>query len=291
ISDIEAICKISHKKNIPVLVDAAHGAHLGFGGFQKDASSLGADASVESLHKTLMSLTQTAVCYLSGNLIDEAEVSKKLAVFETSSPSYILLSSIDGCINTLKTHKEEIFKAWEDNLERFYNKISALKNIEILNDNEFFGLDKSKIVLFPKNRNGAFLADSLRKFGIEPEMTAPNYVICMTGAGERWENLKKLAKALIKIDKSFKNPINPPEYEVLKKSKNCQPTEKTEFCKIEDLCGRISAGYVFAYPPEVPILVPCEEITEETVKKICECLENGLTVLGDIDGDKILVMK
>ena len=293
ISDIEVICNIAHKKNIPVLVDSAHGAHLGFGGFPKDALGLGADATVESLHKTLMSLTQTAVCYISGNLIDKAEVSKKLAVFETSSPSYILLSSIDGCINTLKTREKEIFKSWEDNLERFYNKISALKNITVLKNDEedFFDLDKSKIVLFPKNQNGTVLAENLRKYGIEPEMTAPQYVICMTGAGETWKNLKKLAKVLIKTDKFFEKPINSPKYEVLEQSKNNKPMEKTEFCKIENLCGRVSAGYVFAYPPEVPILVPGEKITEETVKKICKYRESGLSLLGDIDGGKILVTK
>ena len=290
ISDIKAICNIAHKKNIPVLVDAAHGAHFGFGEFPKDAVSLGADASVESLHKTLMSLTQTAICYLSGNLIDKAEVSKKLAVFETSSPSYILLSSIDGCINALKTREKEIFSGWENNLERFFKDISGLKNIKILTngDNEFFGLDKSKIVLFPKNRNGAALAEDLRKSGIEPEMTAPNYVICMTGAGETRKNLKKLAKALVKIDKS---PIKPSKHALSEKSENRKTDSETEFCKIENLCGRISAGYVFAYPPEVPILVPNEEISEETVKKICEYLKSGLTLLGDIDGDEILVTK
>ncbi|MBQ7751875.1 MAG: aminotransferase class V-fold PLP-dependent enzyme [Clostridia bacterium] len=293
ISDIEAICRISHKNNIPVLVDAAHGAHLGFGGFPKDALSLGADATVESLHKTLMSLTQTAVCYLSGKLIDETEVLKKLAVFETSSPSYILLSSIDGCINALKTRENKIFDAWENNLERFYNKISALENIKFLKNDakEFFDLDKSKIVLFPKNKNGAFLSENLRKCGIEPEMTAPHYVICMTGAGDSPKNLKKLAKALIKIDKIIKSAPNPPKPAVSDPSGRVRILEDAEFCDIKNLCGRISAGYVFAYPPEVPILVPDEKITEETVKKICEYRKGGLSLLGDIDGDKILVMK
>lgn len=290
ISDIKTICCLAHQKNIPVLVDGAHGAHLGFGGFSEDAVSLGADAAVESLHKTLMSLTQTAICYLSGNLIDAAEVSKKLAVFETSSPSYILLSSIDGCINALKAREKKIFESWENSLERFFEDISGLKNIKLLtsSDNEFFGLDKSKIVLFPKNRNGAALAEALRKSGLEPEMTAPNYVICMTGAGETRKSLKKLAKALIKIDK---RPIKPSKHVFLEKSENRKPNGETEFCKIENLCGRISAGYVFAYPPEVPILLPSEEISEETAKKICEYLKNGLTLLGDIDGDEILVIK
>ena len=290
ISDIEKICKIAHKRNIPVLVDAAHGAHLGFGNFPKDAIKLGADAAVESLHKTLPSLTQTAICYVSGSLIDKDAVSEKLAVFETSSPSYILLSSIDGCVNELKMHGKAIFGEWEEILGEFYNDVAVLKNIEILTngDNEFFDIDKSKIVLFPKNQSGAELAEGLRKCGIEPEMTAPDYVICMTGAGETRKNLKKLAKALTKIDKG-KVCINGINRLSAEKGNAC--FEKGEFCKIEKAVGRISAGYLWAYPPEVPILVPDEEITEDTVSKICKYKRNGLSLFGDISGDKIPVKK
>ena len=290
ISDIEKICQTAHKFNIPVLVDAAHGAHFGFGNFPKGAVKLGADASVESLHKTLPSLTQTAICYISGNLINKEEVEKKLAVFETSSPSYILLASADGCINELKLHGKAIFGAWEKNLERFYKDISHLENIEVLtnDNNEFFGIDKSKIVLFPKNQNGAELAESLRKCGIEPEMAAPSHVICMTGAGERRKNLRKLVKALIKIDKG-KVRIDGVK-RASAKNENAF-SENEEFCEIEKACGRISAGYLWAYPPEVPILVPDEEITEDAVKKICEYKKNGLSLFGDISGDKIPVKK
>ncbi len=290
ISDIEKICAAAHKRGIPVLVDAAHGAHFGFGNFPKDAVKLGADAAVESLHKTLPSLTQTAVCYVSGNLIDKNAVSKMLSVFETSSPSYILLSSADGCINELKTRGKAIFSDWEKNLEKFYKDILPLKNIEILTnaDNKFFDIDKSKIVLFPKNQSGAELAEGLRKCGIEPEMTAPHYVICMTGAGETRKNLKKLAKSLKKLDKG-RTSINKAK-RTLSEHENAF-SEDCEFCEIEKACGRISAGYLWAYPPEVPILVPDEEITENAVKKMREYEKSGLNLFGDIRDDKILVKK
>ena len=289
VSDVGKICEIAHGKNVPILVDAAHGAHFGFGNFPENAVRLGADAVVISLHKTLPSLTQTAVCCISGALIDAEAVSQKLAVFETSSPSYILLSSIDGCINELKMREKAIFGAWERSLEKFYKNISQLETIEILkNSGEFFDIDKSKIVLFPKNSDGAQLAESLRECGIEPEMTAPGYVICMTGAGETRKNLKKLEKALIGIDKGG---MNAKKQMFSAETDNKISNEEGEFCKIADACGRISAGYIWAYPPEVPILLPNEEISEKTVKKICEYQESGISLFGDIEGDKILVIK
>ncbi|MBR4173549.1 MAG: aminotransferase class V-fold PLP-dependent enzyme [Clostridia bacterium] len=290
ISDIEKISGIAHKKGIPVMVDAAHGAHFGYGSFPKNAGRFGADASVESLHKTLPSLTQTAVCYITGNLIDANTVSDKLSVFESSSPSYILLSSIDGCIKALNTREKEIFGEWEKNLDRFFKDISRLKDIGILTNKngKFFDLDKSKIVLFPRHKNGAALGNCLQKCGIEPEMTAPRYVILMTGAGEKKKSLKKLKKALKKIDKGRVKADNVP----CNMSANQEFSfENGELCKIGEAVGRRSAGYLWAYPPEAPLLVPCEEISAETAKIIEEYQKSGLALVGSIYGDKIVVIK
>lgn len=294
ISDIETICREAHKKNIPVLVDAAHGAHLGFFGFCESAVHLGADICVESLHKTLPSLTQTAVCYVSGALVSKDRIYEKLAVFETSSPSYILLSSIDGCINTVNEYSK-IFRDWGKSLDYFYNKAKSLKNIEILKkDSCFFDFDRSKIVIFPKNQSGEELAKTLRGENIEPEMTAPHYVICMTGAGDTKKSLKKLLKALYKADKKQGN-INRRSFEGYGKSseisfKTALKSEKVP-CSFECAEGKISAGYVWAYPPGVPILVPGDAISRELLDKMCDYRENGTELCGDIKDSEILVIK
>ena len=211
ISDIKCICGIAHRHNIPVLVDAAHGAHLGFDGFSESAIGLGADISVESLHKTLPSLTQTAVCYISGDIVKKEKIAEMLAVFETSSPSYLLLSSIDGCVNELK--KKNALKKWNEALAFFCTEAKKLKNIKLLGkEAEFFGLDKSKIVLFPKNQSASALAEFMRAENIEPEMVSPDYVICMTGAGDTKNSIKKLLAVLFKADKTESNYQNKPFY-------------------------------------------------------------------------------
>lgn len=294
ISDIEGICGIAHKHGIPVLVDAAHGAHLGFCGFPESAIEQGADISVESLHKTLPSLTQTAVCYLSGDIVKKEKIAEKLAVFETSSPSYILLSSIDGCVHEMK--KESTFKKWNENLDFFCNEAKKLKNIEVLTKKtEFFGFDRSKIVLFPKNQSGADLAKFLRKENIEPEMTAPDYVVCMTGAGDTKSSIKKLLKALFKADKIEKNHkksqifTNFPQKQALPlcDAKKCEKVT----CRLTNSAGRISAGYVWAYPPGVPILAPGEEISAGIPERLSVYEKSGISLSGDIKDDKIFVIK
>ncbi len=294
ISDIEGICGVAHRRGIPVLVDAAHGAHLGFGGFSKSATEQGADISVESLHKTLPSLTQTAVCYLSGDIVKSEKIAEKLAVFETSSPSYILLSSIDGCINEMK--KASTFKKWKENLDFFYSEAKKLKNIEILEKKtEFFGLDKSKIVLFSKNQSGKELAEFLRAENIEPEMAAPDYVICMTGAGDTKSSIKKLLKALFKADKIEKTYKKPPF--ILSFSQNralsiidAKKSEKT-LCNLKNAVGRISAGYLWAYPPGVPVLVPGEVISAEISEELSAYKKSGIEIFGDIENGEIFVVK
>ncbi len=295
ISDIEGICREAHKRNIPVLVDAAHGAHLGFCGFCESAVSLGADICVESLHKTLPSLTQTAVCYVSGNLVKKDKVSEKLSVFETSSPSYILLSSIDGCIKTVNEN-DDIFKNWNKSLDFFYDKVKPLKNIEVLKgESGFFGFDRSKIVIFPKNQSGAELAKMLRSENIEPEMTASGYVICMTGAGDTKKSLTRLANALCKADKIEKVSIKPRNFAWCGKNgaTSFRKALKSDniFCKTEEAEGRISAGYVWAYPPGVPVIVPGEMISRKVLEKLHEYKENGIELGGNIKDNEILVIK
>lgn len=294
ISDIEAICRVAHREGIPVLVDAAHGAHLGFAGFSGSATEQGADISVESLHKTLPSLTQTAVCYLSGTRVPSDRVAKKLAVFETSSPSYILLSSIDGCIGALK--EEATFKAWEKGLDYFYKRAEKLKNIRLLRAGKgFFGLDRSKIVLFPENMSGGELAEFLRKAGIEPEMTAPGYVICMTGAGDTKRSLKRLVKALFKADKRSGGYVKPPvptDIYAYTAMPLCEAADGEKIlCDTEKSEGRIAAGYLWAYPPGVPIIVPGERISKETLEIVSEYKKSGIELRGDIINGKIPVIK
>ncbi|MDR0491449.1 MAG: aminotransferase class I/II-fold pyridoxal phosphate-dependent enzyme, partial [Oscillospiraceae bacterium] len=112
ISDIHSIAATVHRRGLPLLVDSAHGAHLGFSPmFRHSAVGADADVVVMSLHKTLPALTQCSLLHVSGNLADADEIARMLCVLQTSSPSYVLMASIDRCLNLLASDSAALFSA------------------------------------------------------------------------------------------------------------------------------------------------------------------------------------
>jgi len=293
ISDIAAICEIAHKRGVPVLVDEAHGAHLGFSEyFSGGAVRAGADIVIQSLHKTLPSLTQTAVAHLNGDIVNPIEFERQLAVFETSSPSYLLMASIDGCVRLMEEKGKRLFDDWEQALGRFYELTSDLKNLKILMHGvrssdkhpNIFCFDRGKILISTRDADisGIGLMDSLRRdYAVELEMANKSYALAMTGLGEREENLIRLGRALLEIDAKLtsakgktdeKHPDIPRKIctaaEAINSEKTCVLLENSE--------GMICAEYVFAYPPGIPLIIPGEEISGELILEIGELAKCGV---------------
>ncbi len=276
VSDIPEICRISHERGIPVLVDEAHGAHLGFGcGFPEGAVHAGADIVVQSLHKTLPSLTQTAVLHINGNLVDEGLVEDALATFETSSPSYLLMSSISGCTELLYAQGGELFDAWRRRLTSFYAKTAGLKNLSVLRPE--WPHDPSKLVVFSgrAGMTGAELAERLREnYRIEIEMAASYYVVAMTGMGDTEEMMNAFADALLDIDRLtvrghhsiFPAPVLPERAVPLATALR----GRQKAISLSDAAGCICAETLWAYPPGIPIIMPGEIITDEMVSLLAQ---------------------
>ena len=275
ISDVRAIADVCHAHGVPLLVDEAHGAHLGFGGFPVGAVKCGADLVVQSLHKTLPSLTQTAVLHINGGLIDPLDVRRNAAMFQTSSPSYLLSASIDGCVDCLEREGDGLANQWLAALTGFRRDICGLEKLKILDNGGFFALDPSKIVISTAGTDltGPALMDTLReKYGIELEMAAGDYVIAMTGMGDDEHSVGRLAAALRAIDAvcgtgpaPARRPVVLPER---KMSARKALTAPGGYVDLADAVGRISGEYVWAYPPGAPVLVPGEVIDESALDAI-----------------------
>lgn len=274
VSDIEKISKVVHRYGAKLIVDEAHGAGFGLSdNFPKSSIDLGADITVQSLHKTLASFTQTAILHIADESL-YPKLRKSLEIFQTSSPSYILMSSIDYCVRMLEKDRKTLFKNWRENLEYFYEKCRDLKNIKLLSNinlKNIFELDNSKITILTNNTNisGYELMKTLRtEYDIELEMASFNYAIAYTGIGVSKKSLDKLAFALFDIDKSLyyenckKIALN--NLNLIRKFSIKESTifESEEF-DIENSVSKISSEYVWAYPPGIPILTPGEVITEE----------------------------
>lgn len=216
VSDIGKITEICRKHGVLCIVDEAHGAHLPFaskvGDFPQSAISLGADLVIQSLHKTLPSLTQTAVLHVpKGSRIKMERLKHYLSVFQTSSPSYLFMASMERCVGFLREEGEARFVSYEKQLNEFYASCkggngSGLKFFRLFEGEESFGFDKGKLVISVKNTpfSGADLADCLRtKYGIEIEMQAATYVIAMTSLMDEEEGFLRLKTALFEMEEQF----------------------------------------------------------------------------------------
>ena len=151
LSDVQGICAAAHSAGAAVLVDEAHGAHLGLGaGFPSGAVAAGADVVVQSLHKTLPSLTQTGVIHAKEQHIAQA-VARGMRMFETSSPSYLLLASIDSCMRLLAKQGPELMARWRMALDAFAQAVSDLRVLRVVGMGErpghVWGLDPSKLLI------------------------------------------------------------------------------------------------------------------------------------------------
>lgn len=294
ISDVKSIAEIARSYGAYLFVDEAHGAHLGLSQyFPQSAVKLGADIVVQSFHKTLPALTQTAVLHICSDKIDCREIQRRLSVFQTSSPSYILLSSIDGCVDYLQKFKESELKKWRGELNAFYCGVADLKKLKAYRlknsdaaGNTVFDWDSSKILISSDCAiNGIELSDILRKrYKIECEMASANFALAMTGLGDDGNALKRLSAALITLDDRLpagKLPkINLPDLPEC----GYYPWEVESECgyrvAIEQSAGKICAEYVWAYPPGCPVLVPGEIIDERTLSYIRSCRETGVRLYG-----------
>lgn len=297
VSDIREICEIAHERKIPVLVDEAHGAHFRFHEeFPESALEQGADIVIQSVHKTLPAFTQTALLHVNGSLVDYSKIRTYSAIYQTSSPSYVLMAGIDACISMLEEKGKFLFNRFMDWLHEFYE---ATKNLKYLKVESAQGRDPSKIIISTRETymTGCQLYDILiQDYKLQMEMAEADYVLAIATVGDTKEGLLRLQHALQKIDSGITRcsskkyirytPIEAKvallQHEVFNR--------KRRNCPLYESVGEIAGEYVYLYPPGIPILVPGEMIQQEVVEEIEAFLQSGLAVKGLVDKNDIPVI-
>ena len=321
VSDIRAIADAAHEYGIPLIVDEAHGAHLEYAdqchSFPKSALEYGADIVIQSLHKTLPCFTQTAILHVKGKLVDQDRVSRYLSMFQTSSPSYLFMAGMERCIRYMDGDGRNEMVRYEERLEHFMKRMEGLQVLEVLDweicrkYRTVAGWDPSKIVVSTmraEDFHGEELAETLRrKYHLEMEMTAPEYVIAMTSLMDTEEGFERLGTALLEIDGALRRRTESGRKEKAAsetpeglESKLSHPVRRTLICEamdadtertaLQDTVGKVSAEFVYLYPPGIPIIAPGEVFTDAIVEKIMAYKAAGLLVQGPADPDADVIL-
>ncbi len=292
LSDVAAIADLAHQKGIPLMVDEAHGAHLGFAaGFPGNAVQAGADLVIHSLHKTLPSLNQTGLLHLTGNLVDGREVEKQLAVYETSSPSYVLMASIDVCLDLLASRGESLFAQYQEILGNFYGAMGALQKLRLFARHSagaaVFDSDPGKILISVKGTNltgPALKKLLLSRYQIQLEMALGDYALGMTSIFDRKVGFDRLGRALLEIDESLtlspeeKGATFPLHYPIVEMSVSQAEAAEGRMVPLESGIGAVSQEYVYAYPPGIPLLTPGERISAEILDIFADLICRGVAL-------------
>lgn len=310
LSDVRGIVKIAHSYGIPVIVDQAHGAHFGFhSAFPENAVSDGADLVIHSTHKTLPAPTQTALLHYNSLLVSLETVKKYLRIYQSSSPSYVLMAGIDSCMDFVKREGQERLEQLLISRKELSERSKELKKIKIypsMLERGINGHDISKIFFQGTEEPGRLLIsvrgsgftgqqlyDVLREtYHLQMEMCASDYVIAILSMMDRKEGFDRLWKALSETDKLLTNTEKNtkeektqfPEYchfqpdAVLKISDAYMAEE--ESVPLREAKGRIVSEFVNLYPPGIPLLVPGEKIDDKMIPMIEAYLDNGYVLQG-----------
>lgn len=296
-SDIKAIADVVHKYNKVLIVDQAHGAHLKFmKNMPLAAEDCGADIIVNSTHKTLASFTQSAVLNLNSDRVPRHILEDKLQSIQSTSPSYLLMASLDINADIITNHKEEIFDKWEENLNQFYNDAYAIPGVKFMHipgqmDATKINLDMSRYGL-----DGSELEEILMEEGIYAELVTGDILMCMTGIGNVRSDFARLVAVLEKISNDrVMLPEAEKEYDDVgarlwsKKRELFKITESKKLVSLDECEGMVCGASIIPYPPGIPFICPGEKIGREEIEYIKYLRKKGEKVIGVDDSMRVVV--
>lgn len=301
-SDIKSIVKLAHDNNMLVLADEAHGTHFYFG---KDmpiaAIHAGADIAAVSMHKSGGSLTQSSFL-LTGENVNSDYVRQIINLTQTTSGSYLLMSSLDLSRRNLALHGEEIYDKIKAMVGYARDEINAIGDYyayghELINGDSIYDFDETKLAVHTLDTGlaGIEVYDILRDdYDIQTEFGDMGNMLAYISVGDRQKDIERLISALSEIRRRFKREktgmldteyINP---EVITTPQKAFYANKEQLELTKSL-NRVCAEFVMCYPPGIPILAPGELITPEIIEYIAYAKEKGCTLLGTEDLETNLI--
>lgn len=283
VSDVATIASVVHAYNKIIIVDEAHGAHFVWDKtFPNSAVVYGVDIVIQSMHKTLPTITQSALIHIGSLRIDKDTLINRLKMIQTSSPSYVMM----GIMDYARSEMENQTGLWTNYVQELLNtreKLSKMKNLVLLQKDisgtaNIFDMDVSKIVIYTYNTNitGIELSKRLRsKYNIQVELEAEDFIIAMSTVADTAYDLQLLCAGLLEVDgKLIKNKEEIRYSKISNTNDNGDiiPREiyfgKQEDIHLEKSAGRISATNIMLYPPGIPLICIGELFSEEIISNI-----------------------
>jgi len=305
-SDIRSIVKLAHDNDMYVLADEAHGTHFYFGeNLPIDAISAGADMAAVSMHKSGGSLTQSSILLI-GKEMHEGYVRQIINLTQTTSASYLLLSSLDISRRNLALRGKKIFAQVMDLAEYARKEISNIGGYyayssDMINHDSIYDFDKTKLSIYTLDIGlaGIEVYDKLRdEYDIQIEFGDMGNILAYLSIGDRKQDIERLASSLAEIKRlnsRGKEGLMPHEYisPELAVSPQAAFYADKEQLDLQETSGRICSEFLMCYPPGIPILAPGEMITDRILDYIIYAKEKGCSITGPEDPDinKLNVLK
>ena len=293
--DVSAIASLTHQYNIPLLVDEAHAAHFAFHPELPTPAltEKGADLSVQSIHKVLGAMTQASMLHVQGNRVNIDRVSKALQLLQSTSPSYLLLASLDAARQQMALQGKELMARTLQLADDARNRISQIPGLSVLQLVEtpgFVALDKTRLTVTVSGLGlTGFEADEIlhQELGVTAELPSLQHLTFIITLGNTASDIERLVQAFITLARmraggaekaggtEGEKPLasQPLTFTLQPSSFTFHPSlspreaffAPTETLPIKQTSDRISAELVCPYPPGIPVLIPGEVITPEAL--------------------------
>lgn len=299
--DLQAIAHITHQYNIPLIVDEAHGAHFGFHPeLPTPALAAGADITVQSIHKVLGAMTQASMLHVQGNKVNIDRVSKALQLVQSTSPSYLLLASLDAARQQMAMQGKYLMSRTLELADAARRKISQIPELSILEippkadfSPGFVALDKTRLTVNVSSLGlTGFAADEIldEKLGVTAEFASLQHLTFIISLGNTQGDIEQLVEGFGTIASQIKPQLH--KQNILTQPQNhyesqISPREAffavSETLPLKYASDRICAEVVCPYPPGIPILMPGEVITKAALEYLQQVQAMGGFISGCAD--------
>jgi arginine decarboxylase len=309
--EIEAIAQMAHQHHIPLLVDEAHGAHFAFHPELPIAAlAAGADLTVQSTHKVLAALTQASMLHVQGSLIDRQRLSKALQLVQSTSPSYLLLASLDAARQQMATQGQALMSRTLGLAAKARTQISQISGLTVMPTEGVAGavaFDPARLTVDVSQLGlTGFEADErLHAAGVTAELPGLQHLMFMVTWGNTSQDIERLVEELRRLAAGATGKRKSSNRKIVQgkiSSPRCFADGTTiaplpclspraaffapaETLPLEQTLHRISAELVCPYPPGIPVLFPGEEVTEGAIANLQQVIAAGGRVTGCADPD------